>query len=165
MKHAAALAMVLLDPRGRIGRRDLLLSACVVLSLEFLLLMPSSEVIAVPAKGLALWIAMAALIKRLHDLDYSGWWVPAGLGGLCIWTALLAMVSLLTVGQDAFLPGTTANLVLLGLIMLPAAGITLWLHLSQGDAAANRYGAPAPSWPPNRLSPSGQIEADGPARA
>ena len=83
MTQVAALAMLLLDPRGRIGRRDLLLAACAVLGIELLLMAPSNEMIALLAKSLALWIGSAAIIKRLHDLGRSGWWLPAGLGGLC----------------------------------------------------------------------------------
>ena len=165
MKHAAALASLLLDPRGRIGRRDLLLCASIMLGIEILIMLPSIEMIAFPAKGLALWIVMAAIIKRLHDLGKSGWWFPAGLGGLCMFTALLAMGFMVTAGSDAFVPGTAGYTALMGLIMLPAIGMMLGLHLIHGDMAANRYGAPTPAWPPRQKSAPDDIDADKPAHA
>ncbi len=165
MKPAITLAALLLDPRGRIGRRDLLVSVTAMLGIEALLLLPAPEMIAVPGKALALWIGTAAIIKRLRDIGLSGWWAPAGFGGLCMWTALLALGSLVVAGSDVLSPGTLANTALLGLVILPAVGMTLWLHLLPGDTAANRFGAPAPAWPPrNDALPVGNSN-DEPARA
>jgi uncharacterized membrane protein YhaH (DUF805 family) len=165
MTQVAALAMLLLDPRGRIGRRDLLLAACAVLGIELLLMAPSNEMIALLAKSLALWIGSAAIIKRLHDLGRSGCWLPAGLGGLCMWTALLATGFLVTAGSDAFVPGKPGYAALSGLVMLPAIGMGLWLHLTQGDVAANRFGPPALAWSPQRVPSLDPVDADEPARA
>ena len=165
MKTAFALATLLLDPRGRIGRRDLFVSATAMLGIEALLLLPAPEMIAVPGKALALWIGTAAIIKRLRDIGLSGWWVPAGIGGLCMWTALLALGSLVVAGSDVMAPGTAASTILLGLIMLPAVGITLWLHLLPGDTAANRFGAPTPAWPSRDDALPGRNGHDEPAHA
>ncbi len=165
MTQVAALAMLLLDPRGRIGRRGLLLAACAVLAIEFLLMALSNEMISVPAKSLALWIGSAAIIKRLHDLGRSGWWLPASMGGLCMWTALLALGLMLLAGSDAFMPGKAGFVALSGLIMLPVIGLSLWLHLTAGDPAFNRFGPPVPAWPQRQeVSPS-PAATDEPAHA
>jgi len=165
MTHVAALAMLVLDPRGRIGRRDLLLAASAVLGIELLLIAPSNEMIALLAKSFALWIGSAAIIKRLHDMGRSGWWLPASIGGLCMWTALLALGLMLLAGSDAFIPGKAGYVALSGLIMLPVIGLSLWLHLTEGDTASNRFGPPVPAWPQRQeVSPS-PVATDEPAHA
>jgi uncharacterized membrane protein YhaH (DUF805 family) len=138
---------MLFDPRGRLGRLGLLISATAMLGLEALVLALSpggAEALPAalwPLKIMALWIGTAALIKRLHDVDLSGWWVLAGAAGLCIWTAVLAVVFVLGAGAQSLDAGTFGYIALTGLVMLPAIGVTLWLHLAPGLPHANRFGA------------------------
>jgi uncharacterized membrane protein YhaH (DUF805 family) len=94
-------------------------------------------------KALALWVGTIGLIKRLHDVGRSAWWVLAGMAGLCIWCAVVAVVIGLMFGSAAFMPGSTGYIVLLGLVMLPAIGATFWLHLEPGDPFSNRFGPPS----------------------
>jgi uncharacterized membrane protein YhaH (DUF805 family) len=95
-----------------------------------------------PMKALALWVGTIGLIKRLHDVGRSAWWVLAGMAGLCIWCAVVAVVIGLMFGASALVPGSIGYIVLLGLIMLPAIGVTFWLHLEPGDPFPNRFGQP-----------------------
>jgi uncharacterized membrane protein YhaH (DUF805 family) len=137
---------MLFDPRGRIGRMGLLISATVMLGIEALLMALSpgtGEALPAalwPLKIIALWIGTAALIKRLHDVDLSGWWVLAGAAGLCIWTAVLAVLFVFGAGAQSLDAGTFGYITLTGLVMLPAIGVTLWLHLAPGLPYANRFG-------------------------
>lgn len=142
------LPILLFDPRGRMSRTDLLVSAVTVLAIEgaLALLQPGETMAAWPviaAKACSLWIGVAALIKRLHDIGRSGWWALAAAGALCIWTAVLAFGLVLVFGADTFVPGSFGQTLMLALLLLPAIGFTLWLHLAPGDPATNRFGAPA----------------------
>jgi uncharacterized membrane protein YhaH (DUF805 family) len=137
-----------LDPRGRIGRVGLFASASLMLGIEAFLLVATPEqadglpVYLLPMKALALWVGTIGLIKRLHDVGRSAWWVLAGMAGLCIWCAVVALVVSLLFGAAALVPGSTGYVILLGLVMLPAIGVTFWLHLEPGDPFPNRFGQP-----------------------
>jgi uncharacterized membrane protein YhaH (DUF805 family) len=142
---------LLLDPRGRIGRVGLFASASLMLGIEALLIIAFPEqgdglpVYLWPMKTLALWVGTIGIIKRLHDVGRSAWWVLAGMAGLCIWCAVVAIIISLLFGAAALVPGSTGYIILLGLIILPAIGVTFWLHLEPGDPFPNRFGqAPAP---------------------
>lgn len=78
----------------------------------------------------AIWVGIALGVQRLHDLDFSGWWilVAVALGVLQAW------------GQESESAALTVVGGLLGL------AFTLWLLLARGTDGANRYGPP-PTWP------------------
>jgi uncharacterized membrane protein YhaH (DUF805 family) len=148
MIHASRWTTLLLDPRGRIGRVGLFVSASLMLGIEAFLLVAVPEqsdslpVYLWPMKALALWLGTIGLIKRLHDVGRSAWWVLAGMAGLCVWSAVVAVVTGVMFGSAALVPGSTGYIVLLGLVMLPAIGVTFWLHLEPGDPFPNRFGPP-----------------------
>jgi uncharacterized membrane protein YhaH (DUF805 family) len=138
---------VLLDPRGRTDRAGLLASASLMLGIEafFVVALPEHGGIPVylwPLKALALWVGTIGLIKRLHDVGRRAWWILAGMAGLCIWCAIVAVVIGMMFGTAAFVPGSSGYTVLLGLVLLPAIGVTFWLHLEPGDPFPNRFGQP-----------------------
>ncbi len=139
---------LLVDPRGRIGRFGLLVSASLMLGVEALILLLAPDQSAGlplafwPLKALGFWVGTTALIKRLHDVGKSGWWVLGGMAGLCMWSAVVALVFVFLLGGQAFQPGSAGHVMLLGILMLPALGATLWLHLAPGEPYANRFGQP-----------------------
>jgi uncharacterized membrane protein YhaH (DUF805 family) len=139
---------LLFDPRGRTNRQNLLVTAIVIVIIESFLMMgplPSTEAWVSPAsaiKGIVIWICCVSIIKRLHDLDLSGWWLVGGLGFACMWTAVVAIISLVTVGASVFQQGHPGSVIILSLVMLPVLGATLWLHLAPGTTVANRFGGP-----------------------
>jgi uncharacterized membrane protein YhaH (DUF805 family) len=159
---------LLVDPRGRIGRSGLLISASLMLAVEFLLLTltpdPASGLPTYlwPLKALELWVGMAALIKRLHDVGRSGWWVLGGMAGICVWSAVVAIVFVFALGGQAFQPGSAGYAMLLGILMLPALGMAFWLHLAPGDPVTNHYGAPQSL--PGKLA-NGESAVDAPSRS
>ncbi len=140
---------LLVDPRGRIGRFGLLVSATLMLAVEALLLILTPEqadglpVYLWPLKAFELWVGLAAMIKRLHDVGRSGWWVLGGMAGICIWSAVVAVVFVFVLGGQAFQPGSAGYVMLLGILMLPALGLAFWLHLAPGDPFPNHYGPPS----------------------
>jgi uncharacterized membrane protein YhaH (DUF805 family) len=139
------LPRILLDPRGRAGRMDMLIAAAAMVAIEALLTVAglSDGVLSWAAKAFAMWIGIAASAKRLHDLGLSAWWLAAGAGVLCIWSALVAFGFLIFVGPEALSDGSLGILALVGLTLMPAIGSALWLHLAEGDVGENRFG-PAP---------------------
>jgi uncharacterized membrane protein YhaH (DUF805 family) len=148
MIHVSQWPSLLLDPRGRVSRVGLLASVSLMLGIEaFLVVLMPEESTALPVyfwplKTLALWAGMVGLFKRLHDVGRSAWWILAGMAALCIWCAVVALIVAVISGSSAFLPGSTGYIVLLGLVMLPAIGVTFWLHLEPGDPFPNRFGPP-----------------------
>jgi uncharacterized membrane protein YhaH (DUF805 family) len=138
---------LLLDPRGRTSRTGLFASASLMLGIEAFLLMALPEqgdipVYLWPMKTFSLWVGVIGLIKRLHDVGRSAWWIFAGMAGLCIWCAIVAAVIGMMAGTAAFVPGSSWYTAMLGLVMLPAIGVTFWLHLEPGDPFPNRFGQP-----------------------
>jgi uncharacterized membrane protein YhaH (DUF805 family) len=139
---------LLFDPRGRAGRTELLLGASVMLGLEMVCLMlwaqfgESVSSLVVVIKAVEILIGVSATIKRLHDTGHTGWWVLGGAAILCMWTAVVALGGIMLVGRDVLIAGSIGHLVILGLVMLPALGMTLWLHLAEGVVYKNKYGVP-----------------------
>jgi len=144
MFSLARLPTLLFDPRGRADRSDMLVSAGIVLAIEgaLALIGPAEgfEAATWCAKACSLWIGIAAIAKRLRDLGRSAWLMTAACGALCIWTAGLTFVFLLVLGPSSLQQGSLGMTVLLGLVMLPAIGAALWLHLAAGVTEPNRSG-------------------------
>jgi uncharacterized membrane protein YhaH (DUF805 family) len=147
MNHLSDILTMLLDPRGRMGRTQLLAAASVMLAVEVGLLAVAQPDGALPpqfwpVKMLGVWIAGVAVVKRLHDVGLSGWWLLGGLAGLCMWAAVLGIGAAFTGGIASLQPGGPGYLMLLAALMVPALGATLWMHLASGEAGMNRFGAP-----------------------
>ena len=139
------LPRMLFDPRGRADRLEMLIAAAAVVAIEAFLGVAGlgGGVVALMAKALAMWIGVAVSARRLHDLGFSAWWLAAGAGVLCIWSALVSFGFLLFVGAAALSDGSLGILALVGLTLMPAVGAALWLHLAEGEAGENRFGPAA----------------------
>ncbi|MGL4636546.1 MAG: DUF805 domain-containing protein [Beijerinckiaceae bacterium] len=139
---------LLFDPRGRANRQALLLAAGVAVALElftmFGLQAEGAEWLSPinAIKALTIWICSTSVIRRLHDMDYSGWWLPGGLALACMWTAIVGIVSVMLAGAAVLQPENPGFSIVLGIVMLPVLGATLWLHLAPGSPVINRFGAP-----------------------
>jgi uncharacterized membrane protein YhaH (DUF805 family) len=155
---------LLVDPRGRLGRFGLLISATAMLGIEaFLLLLVPDQTEGLPVylwplKSAEFWIGTVAMIKRLHDIGKSGWWIAIGMGGFCMWSAIVAILIVFVLGGQAFQAGSAGYVMLLGILMLPALGVAFWLHLVPGDPLPNRFGVPVLGAPadedPSRADPA-----------
>jgi uncharacterized membrane protein YhaH (DUF805 family) len=135
------VARLLFDPRGRMSRQDLLVAATVMILIDVAMAGFASGYALYALKAVAYWIGGVGIIKRLHDIGRSGWWFLGGAAGMCIWAALLGIAIGFVVGLDGLQPGTPTYIGLLAALMLPAMGVTLWLHLAAGETGMNRFGA------------------------
>lgn len=135
MISAIQIIRKLFDPRGRADRMDMLVAAAIVLCVEVsaALFVGEEGVLAFVMKVIAVWIGVAVTAKRLRDMGLSAWWLVGGAGVLCIWTAFVAFGFLIFVGPAELGQGSFAMLAFLGLVMMPAIGAALWLHLAEGD--------------------------------
>lgn len=135
------------DPRGRCNRRALLGIALALLILQTIAFVvrsyattPLINLLASAIELSCLWIAMCATIKRLHDLNLSGWWMPAGLPALCVWAVFVGSIALATLGLAVFQVGSPQFMIYaIGVMIWPLAA-TLWLHFAEGTAGPNKYG-------------------------
>jgi uncharacterized membrane protein YhaH (DUF805 family) len=134
------IGLLLFDPRGRMSRQDLLAAATVMMFLDLLLASLAAGLALYAIKAIAYWIGGAGIIKRLHDTGRTGWWFLGGAVALCIWSALIGIGMVFILGLEPLQAGAPGYVVMLGLVMLPALGATLWLHLAEGEPGMNRFG-------------------------
>jgi uncharacterized membrane protein YhaH (DUF805 family) len=134
----------LLDPRGRFSRSDMLSIAIGMVIFEVIAAQfpANSEILVKFLYAMVIWIGIAATMKRLHDTGHSGWWLLGGAAFLCMWTAVIAIGGLFILGREVLSPGSSGHFMTLGLVMLPAIAMTLWLHVAKGVAYKNQYGPP-----------------------
>ncbi len=122
------------------SRQDLLLAATLMLAVDVGLASSADGLVEYALKAAAYWIGGVGVIKRLHDVGRSGWWLLGGAAAVCIWAAVIGLGIGFTVGLESLQPGTLGYIALLAAVMLPALGMTLWLHLTSGEVGINRFG-------------------------
>ncbi|MDR1854308.1 MAG: DUF805 domain-containing protein [Azoarcus sp.] len=133
-QHDDALNILSFD--GRLGRVRFLAWACVgyaALALAVVAVAVLAAIVGKPAYLLALLASFAAAlfflsltVRRLHDINLSGWW--------CLTPAALVGLNLLL--PDMFWLKAVASLVYLV--------FGLFLYCKGGSVGANEYGAPSP---------------------
>jgi uncharacterized membrane protein YhaH (DUF805 family) len=141
MKTAKAIAGLLLDPRGRMSRQDLLAASVIMVAVDMLLSAVTGGIAVFVVKGVAYWIGGVGVHKRLHDIGRSGWWLAGGLALLCMWSALIGLGIGFTLGLESIQPGNPGYIAILAAILMPSLGAALWLHLAEGEKGMNRFGA------------------------
>jgi uncharacterized membrane protein YhaH (DUF805 family) len=150
MSPFSQIVTTLFDPRGRTSREELLVAAAILVGLELLAasFLPTEGYLTSPLyvclKSAILWVGFVALIRRLHDCGLSGWTLLGAMAALCMWTAIVALSGLFFLGRNILFPESPGYSVVLGLIMMPAIGATLWMHLQTGELHRNRFGDVAP---------------------
>jgi uncharacterized membrane protein YhaH (DUF805 family) len=121
-----------------------------------IVLVASALTNAVPVLGpvmslVLLWPQIVLRVKRLHDFGFSGWLLllPVSVSALCIGLAMLNGGSALLLATPASLPALLASpamrvpLIYVEVALAIEFVFLLWVGLTKGDAAANRFG-PAP---------------------
>ncbi|HEY1096890.1 MAG TPA: DUF805 domain-containing protein [Alphaproteobacteria bacterium] len=94
---------------------------------------------------LLLWPTLVITIKRLHDINYRGWWLLVGFlapVALALVAGLIAVVYLMAMGQQAAtLPGLTILVVIL-VVLSMAVMLAFFIILSvrKGTIGPNRFG-------------------------
>jgi uncharacterized membrane protein YhaH (DUF805 family) len=140
MGFGKRFASLLADPRGRASRQDMLAAAAVMTALDFGLGSLAEGPALYAVKAAAYWIVAVGVIKRLHDIGHSGWWLAGGLSAMCMWSAVVGLTVGLAAGIEALQPGSLIYVGMLAVLLLPALGMTLWLHLAPGQPGVNRHG-------------------------
>lgn len=135
------------DPRGRANRKGLVIlaaililaQACVFGGCYFVgneLKGPSSWVI----HSLFIWFGTTALSKRLHDLGISAWWILWAAIGVFIWTFIVSIAVVLTLGIEAAVPGGTGMMISMAVSFAPILVLTVWMHFALSEQGANKFG-------------------------
>ncbi len=135
------------DPRGRVNRKALLGVAIALLIVQALAIVghwlaasPILHFVITVFELGSLWIATSAAIKRLHDLGYSGWWVPGSILALFVWTLLACFATILTMGEAVADVGSPQFMVYAAAVMFWPLAATFWLHFAPGEVGSNKYG-------------------------
>ena len=125
--------------RGRVGRQEywlMVIANWVVLFAAGTVVVTVGGlglVVAVPLYGLAMWAALARLVRRLHDRGRSGWWLLLMFGPLLVLSFLGAAASVSDEEAGLFFKALT----------LP---FSLWILIDLGCLAGrpepNRFGPP-----------------------
>ena len=146
-EHAAVLGRQLIDPRGRCNRQGFLALALVLLALQtvagIILAVngkPIDGPLAMTLNAPLMWVGAMAVLKRLHDMGRSGWWVLASFVGWIVGAVVVATVATMVLGQQNMQMGSVGFWIVFAMITLPAFGGLLYLHAAPGDATANQYG-------------------------
>lgn len=160
------------DPRGRCNRKALLAVALALLITQAatFLVHASTEsaaahIAATAIEMACIWIATSAAIKRLHDLDLSGWWVPGFLLALFVWTLLVSFASFLTFGASVAVIGSTEFMIHTAVVTTLPLAATIWLHYAKGVEGSNRYGPEPDGTGLSKMQPKPQVGAGEPQLA
>lgn len=138
----------LFDPRGRASRSGLLAVAALLMAADAVavaVIMATGAAFTGPGalafKIISVWIATAAVAKRLHDVGRSAWWVVKGLVALVGWSIVVAALLLTRFNAaDAVNPGHIAFWINLSVTAAPTLAALIWLHVARGTPGANRFG-------------------------
>lgn len=134
---------------GRSNRQEYWISVALLFLVAFVL-----DILNMQTAGLAISIMwIITWIRRLHDVNLSGWWAALPIGLLFVLVAGVIMFGGIDVnalqravdtGDDHALSGNTANL-LLGMVVAGIViqlGFTIWLGVRAGTAGKNKFGEP-----------------------
>jgi uncharacterized membrane protein YhaH (DUF805 family) len=99
------------------------------------------RITSLPANLAFVYMAVCATARRLHDLGRSAWWMPIAALSWAAAGFLVAAVLALVLGPERLLPGAPAFWAVFLLLLGPAFCAALWLHVTDGEPHANRYGA------------------------
>jgi uncharacterized membrane protein YhaH (DUF805 family) len=151
--HALIMTRHLLDPRGRADRSAMFATTVGLLAVQFALAgvfaLFGGDLTGHVFLGLNLalfWVGGSVLIKRLHDIGWSGWWILPAIAFWVIGLMLLVLTLSFAVGHERFQAALATypvlHAALVGVGMLPPFGGLLWLQACPGSPTANRFGAP-----------------------
>jgi uncharacterized membrane protein YhaH (DUF805 family) len=166
----ATVGRHLLDPRGRCDRRALFSVTVGMLAIQFLTAIVfslaggdvnGSTFLAINC--VYLWVGGAALLKRLHDIGYSGWRIGPAILFWLIGATVIVQVLAFSFGHATFEATLAAYPVLYALLVivisLPPFGGLLWLQASAGETGTNRFGPVPGPFGFSRAQPKRRDEA------
>jgi uncharacterized membrane protein YhaH (DUF805 family) len=134
---------------GRSNRQEYWISVALLIVVAAILNLLNMQM-----AGLAVTIMwIVTWVRRLHDVNLSGWWAALPIALLFVLVGCLiafgggdmnAMQRAIETGDESALTGNAASL-LLGMVVLGAViqlGFTIWLGVRAGTAGKNKYGEP-----------------------
>lgn len=140
----------LFDPRGRCDRKGLALVALVLLPLQlaFAVLVLGLELawdhpFALAGKVVFLWIAIAAVVNRLHDLGRGAIWFLYATLIYLAWSVAVAVLAIALFGPEGIATGGAGFYFVLCANCAAMIAALLYVHFKRGEVGANRFG-PAP---------------------
>jgi uncharacterized membrane protein YhaH (DUF805 family) len=141
------------DPRGRVNRKGLVVLAAILLGAQFgvlgaqkLFVLDIGPGLEIAINLVLLWIGLAGVSKRMHDLDVGAWHLLWSTMLLVVAAVGSAIVSVYYLGDEAMVPGNLGYLIVACVVLSPVVFATVWLHCAIGTDTANRFGpAPGPS--------------------
>ncbi len=141
------------DPRGRVDRQGLIIFAAVLIGLQvgaygalWMNVIDLDCGVALVLDVFFGWMGLAAVSKRLHDLNLSAWRLAAAMAGCVAWCFVFSLAVVFVMGEDAFVSGGLGMIVAMTGALAPLAALTLWLHCVKGHKTDNRFGPmPGPS--------------------
>lgn len=152
-EHAAVLGRQLIDPRGRCNRQGLLVLTVIALTIQTVAGVvlalngqPLHGKLALALNAPIFWVGAMAVLKRLHDMGRTGWWVPAMTTAWIVWAFIATFVAVAAFGPQAVAEGSMGFWIVFAMIVLPAFGGLLYLHAAPGETGTNKYGeVPGPT--------------------
>ncbi|MGD9783967.1 MAG: DUF805 domain-containing protein [Hyphomicrobiaceae bacterium] len=141
--------LALLHYRGRCSRTGFIVLGALLLAVQFvagaLMLAaglkpdgPASVVLSVPL----FWLAFTALVRRLHDVGHTGWWVVGAIVASMVWTIVMGLCSGLVLDPRTLTPEHIQFWSLVAIVLAPPMSMLLWIHAAPGMTTANRHGPP-----------------------
>lgn len=90
------------------------------------------------------WFAFTALVRRLHDMGYSGWWVVGAIVLALVWSIVIGIGSAFVLDPRHLLPPHAEFFALVAAVLLPQLAMLIWVHVAPSEPHANRHG-PVPT--------------------
>lgn len=175
-EDALTIGRHLIDPRGRCDRRAMFYASLGLLAVTLLctavLGLAGADLGGLPFQAFNLvltWAFVCSLIKRLHDLGRSGWWIIAAFAFWIVASFVIVAALSLAIGptrfQAALLTQPLLYAALVIAMSLPPFGGLLWMQAAPGDTKVNRFG-PVPSafgfsdgFPKSRAASNGLVDS------
>ena len=83
---------------------------------------------------------IAVSVRRLHDIDRTGWWILLPFVALVVMAVLLGGVMLTAEDPAAGLAGLGASMVIVGLVYLAVLIVLIVFYCTRGTPGPNRFG-------------------------
>jgi uncharacterized membrane protein YhaH (DUF805 family) len=83
---------------------------------------------------------IAVSVRRLHDIDRTGWWILLPLVSVVVMIVLLGVVALTAEDPIAGLTGLGMSMIIVGLVYLAVLIVLIVFYCTRGTPGPNRFG-------------------------
>jgi uncharacterized membrane protein YhaH (DUF805 family) len=85
--------------------------------------------------------SVAVSVRRLHDIDRTGWWVLLAFVPLAVMVVLFAgSAAMMMSDSDAGMAGMGMSMALVGIVYLAVLVVLIVFYCTRGTPGANRFG-------------------------